>query len=128
MPALRDILFLVRRREAPTPESTKALVAFKTDLEQTHRAAEQKVAATMARPRVVSKGEPLRILHLSDLHFTAQTRTDSVLQPLVFDLRENLESRDLTTWWCREISPTSATAPDSTQPASSCSSFQNASV
>ena len=81
--------------EAPTPESTKALVAFKTDLEQRTRAVEQKVAGTMARPRVVSKGEPLRILHLSDLHFTAQTRTDSVLQPIVFDLRDNLKIQRL---------------------------------
>jgi hypothetical protein len=80
-----------RTPEAPTPESTKALLAFKTDLEQRTHATEQKVAATMARARTVSKGEPLGILHLSDLHFTAQTRTDSVLQPLVFDLRHNLE-------------------------------------
>jgi hypothetical protein len=80
--------------EVSTPESTKAL-AFKTDLEQRTRAAEQKVAATIARPRVVSKGEPLRILHLSDLHFTVKTRTDSVLQPIVFDLRDNLRIEKL---------------------------------
>lgn len=81
--------------EAPTPESTRALVAFKTDLEQRTRAVERKVAAAMAHPRSINTSEPLRILHLSDLHFTEQTKTDSVLQPLHADLHDKLKIQRL---------------------------------
>lgn len=81
--------------EAPTPEATKALVAFKTDVEQRTRAAEQKVAAAMYRPRKVDTSKPLRILHLSDLHFGEHTRTDSVLQPIYADLSDKLRIKQL---------------------------------
>ena len=76
--------------ETETPESRKALVAFKTDVEQRTQSAERKVAAAMAHPRPMDTTEPRRILHLSDLHFTEATKTDSVLQPLAADLRDEL--------------------------------------
>jgi small GTP-binding protein len=76
--------------ETTTVESRKALVAFKTDVEERTRSAEARVAAVMAKPRVVETNEPLRILHLSDLHFTGQTNIESALQPLAADLRDEL--------------------------------------
>lgn len=65
-------------------------MAFKTDVEQRTQSAERKVAAAMAHPRPMDTTEPRRILHLSDLHFTEATKTDSVLQPLAADLRDEL--------------------------------------
>ncbi len=76
--------------ETPTVESQQALVAFKWDVEERTRAAEQKVTAAMARVRLVKKNEPLRILHLSDLHFSGQTKKDATMQPLAADLRDEL--------------------------------------
>ena len=81
--------------ETTTAESRKALVAFKTDVEERTRSVEAKVAATMAKPRLVDTAEPLRLMHLSDLHFTEATKTDSVLQPLLADLRDELGIRRL---------------------------------
>ena len=77
--------------DVPSPENRKDLIALKTDVVQKTRAAEQKVAATMARILVMSQHEPLRILHLSDLHFTGETRYDSVLQPIEADLKNKLK-------------------------------------
>ena len=73
-----------------TAKSARALAALKTDIEARTRQSEQKVAAKMAKPEEKTD-EPLRILHLSDLHFTGETRVDSVLQPLETDLRDKLK-------------------------------------
>ena len=48
----------------------------------------------MTKPKKKTE-EPLRILHLSDLHFTGESKVLSVRQPLEADLRENLKLRTL---------------------------------
>jgi GTPase SAR1 family protein len=75
---------------AATPESEKALAALKTDIEERTQRSEQRVAAAISKPYNPAPSEPIRILHLSDLHFTGETNVNSVLQPLEADLRNEL--------------------------------------
>lgn len=45
--------------------------------------------------RKVKQGEPLRILHLSDLHIQADADVEELLQPLVADLRDSKDGMGL---------------------------------
>jgi hypothetical protein len=77
-----------------TAAETKELGALKTEIERGLRQSERKVAAAVNRPKKKTE-EPLRILHLSDLHFTADTKAMAVRQPLEADLREELKVNKL---------------------------------
>jgi len=85
-----------RPRKPPTEESERKLSALKADIEaRTHESARKVVEMeTMSRPKEPT-GEPLLVLHLSDLHFTAEMKRDAVLEPLEADLRRLLEGRGL---------------------------------
>jgi predicted MPP superfamily phosphohydrolase len=73
-----------------TPESDRQLSALKTDIDARTRESATKVTQTMTHPKEPTSN-PILILHLSDLHFTADMKLDSVLQPLEADLRHVLE-------------------------------------
>jgi len=70
-----------------TPESERRLAALKTDVEELQKLSRNHVVANVAKPKSRT-GEPIKILHLSDLHFTAATNIDAVLQPLEADLHK----------------------------------------
>jgi len=78
----------------PTPESERRLSALKTDVAAKTRESVREVARAMSRPKEPT-AEPLLILHLSDLHFTAATKLDAVLEPLEADLRRVLQGKPL---------------------------------
>jgi hypothetical protein len=52
------------------------------------------VAEAVSRPKEPTE-EPLLVLHLSDLHFTAEMKVDTLLQPLEADLRRVLAGKRL---------------------------------
>jgi GTPase SAR1 family protein/predicted MPP superfamily phosphohydrolase len=78
--------------QPPTPESQRQLSALKTDIDARTRESAARVTAAVARPKEPT-AEPLLVLHLSDLHFAAETRLDAVLEPLEADLRRVLCDR-----------------------------------
>ncbi|MCW5979521.1 MAG: metallophosphoesterase [Bryobacteraceae bacterium] len=73
--------------QPPTAESERRLSALKTDIDMRTRESASRVAAAVSHPKE-STAAPLLVLHLSDLHFTAATKLETVLQPLEADLRE----------------------------------------
>jgi len=77
-----------------TAGSAARLSALKTDIEKKTQEAATKVAAQVAQPKEATM-EPILVLHLSDLHFTAEMSVDSLLQPLEADLRKVLGQRGL---------------------------------
>jgi hypothetical protein len=77
-----------------TTESERKVSAFKTDIDKRTLESAKKVAAALSRPKEPT-GEPILILHLSDLHFTAEMKVDSLLQPLEADLRRVLDGKRL---------------------------------
>jgi GTPase SAR1 family protein/predicted MPP superfamily phosphohydrolase len=77
-----------------TPESERRLSALKTDVDAKTRQSVREVAGALSRPKEPT-AEPLLILHLSDLHFTAATNLDAVLEPLEADLRRVLLGKPL---------------------------------
>ena len=77
-----------------TPESARKLSALKTDIDTRTRESARKVAETLSRPKEPTK-DPLLVLHLSDLHFTAEMKVDTLLQPLEADLRHLLGDKRL---------------------------------
>src|SRR5262249_51163816 len=68
--------------------------ALKTDIDARTRESAAKVAAAVSRPKEPT-ADPLLLLHLSDLHFTAETKLDAVLEPLEADLRRVLGAKGL---------------------------------
>jgi WD40 repeat protein len=78
-----------------TQESQGRLSALKTDIEARTKASAARVTADVAQPRTVVEGDPILLLHLSDLHFSADMKVDSLLQPLEADLREILQDKRL---------------------------------
>jgi predicted ATP-binding protein involved in virulence len=77
-----------------TPESERNLPALKTDIDARTRESARKVVETLSHPKEPTR-EPLLVLHLSDLHFTADSKLDAVLQPLEADLRDVLKGKRL---------------------------------
>ena len=69
-------------------ETRTDLTALKTEIEERKQVSVRAVANQMGKGQESSG--PLRILHLSDLHFTAESRVDTMLQPLEADLRDKL--------------------------------------
>ena len=80
--------------QQPTPESERRLSALKTDVDARTRQSVREVASALSRPKEPT-AEPLLVLHLSDLHFTAATNLDAVLEPLEADLRRVLDGKPL---------------------------------
>jgi small GTP-binding protein len=78
-----------------TPESEERLSVLKTDIDARTRDSAAKVAAEVAQPRTVAPEDKILVLHLSDLHFTAEMNVDSLLQPLEADLRQVLKGKRL---------------------------------
>ncbi len=74
-------------------ESRSDLTALKTEIEARIKVTERAVAAQMEKGK--DTAGPLRILHLSDLHFTGETKVDTMLQPLEADLRDRLNVKAL---------------------------------
>jgi small GTP-binding protein len=71
------------------PEIARRTVALRTRVEEGVKKVTDSLKQLFRQPdRRVSTDEPLRILHLSDLHFTADTDLKAHLQPLVADLRD----------------------------------------
>ena len=64
------------------------LRALKTETEKRSRQAVAEVKLTMSAAPDSRRVEPLRILHLSDLHLTGERTVDQLLQPIAFDLGE----------------------------------------
>jgi WD40 repeat protein len=77
-----------------TAGSAARLSALKTDIDMRTREAATKVAAQVAQPKEITT-DPILVLHLSDLHFTAEMNVDSLLQPVEADLRKVLGQRRL---------------------------------
>jgi small GTP-binding protein len=63
--------------------------------EQTKRAVEKTKGLLGAKGRVSASEEPLRVLHLSDLHVRADMDVEELLQPLMADLRDEREGLGL---------------------------------
>jgi small GTP-binding protein len=74
----------VRERD---PELTKGTWALRTEIEKRRQKLVDGVADLFAAP-ATRADEPIRILHLSDLHFTADSDPFIRLRPLVADLRD----------------------------------------
>ncbi len=72
------------------PELVKQVQGLRTIIqEQRHQSVtETKVSMTEAKEAEPGQGEPIRILHLSDLHVGAGDDPISLLQPLVADLKD----------------------------------------
>jgi len=79
---------------APTPESQRQLSALKTDIDARTRESASKVTAAVTHPKEPTT-DPMLVLHLSDLHFTADMKVDTLLQPLEADLRGMMQGKRL---------------------------------
>ena len=62
--------------------------ALRSETKKKQRAAVERAKRTIARSgKQRANTEPLRVLHLSDIHFSASTDADVLLTPLITDLR-----------------------------------------
>lgn len=62
------------------------LFALRTEIERKAQRAAESVKRVMAKAQPVPEGEPIRVLHLSDLHLTGRDSHVALLQPLLADL------------------------------------------
>lgn len=92
-PACRRTTEIVRGvdRES-TPKSAEQMIALrKTIDERLAEDIEKAKSAVAGQIRVAKEGDPIRILHLSDLHFTKSTVPGTKVQQLLQDLRREDE-------------------------------------
>jgi WD40 repeat protein len=83
---LTDILAESRQRK---PEVARQMWALKTSVEKRkQKSTEQAVEIIEMTPEVNTSSGPIRLLHLSDLHFTARTPVAARLQWLLDDLKQ----------------------------------------
>ena len=84
------------------PRITQHTWALRTEIEKRRqKSAEQAVHVLQATPEARPVAGPIRLLHLSDLHFTAETPVKARLQWLLDDIRGRAAawvSRNSTTW------------------------------
>ena len=86
---------LFSRASTPATSATR-LRALKTETERRTREVVAEVKEAMQDGIGVGRSaEPIRILHLSDLHFTGDRSVEQVLEPLDADLRDQLQVRKL---------------------------------
>jgi WD40 repeat protein len=81
-----------------TRESTgvaKGLVALRTNIERATTAAVATVKEVFREPVTKKTKEPIRILHLSDLHLRGGDKPVELLQPLLADLRNGLNVKSV---------------------------------
>ncbi|UQA57567.1 metallophosphoesterase [Polyangium aurulentum] len=76
--------------KAKNPDLARQIWGMRNDIRE--RLAESVAETKIGRPtRTSLTPEPIRILHLSDLHISESDDPDSLLQPLVTDLRDRVE-------------------------------------
>ncbi len=73
-----------------TPELAQKTLGLRTKVQQkrSQTITETKIILTESRKLAPTQETPLRILHLSDLHIGAKDSPDTLLQPLVADLKD----------------------------------------
>ena len=82
----------VRERE---PTSLEKLWGIRTRIEESRKEATREVVRLVGASSVVPAKRPIRLLHLSDLHFTADTPVPARLQWILNDLKRDEEDGGL---------------------------------